>query len=594
MNQFTTVLKHVNQFTGARGKMSELFGEWLATPETQTLFQQQLRDLQQGKELKLPRIASSHGVLSPSKAFKHFSPPRSPSSRSPHAAKQFAEFLSSPQSPSKTPRSFMPNASPLSIIPRSPETKAQRLARISKRAEEQEQPVIPQFYFPGEGGRGRGGRIPGDSLNRRMGDIRESILKIISLDIEGNIIPNVILNDDSVIYVSRFGDICKELCGYPSYFAVPLFRRIRVLFGADLADIPPGGYPSNLPEPDVDEGYITFSMFKNFWKQEIEPYDIVDRYFRLIKQPDAKYVVFDDFKPYLEELLLEHPGLRFLDSHPEFQEKYAITVITRIFYNVNVSRTMYMSQREFRKSTLTDTLMLVDEEEDINSVTDCFSYEHFYVIYCKFWELDSDHNFLLSPQDMTRHNSYSLNKPIIERIFSGSAHKLACPKRGFIGFQDFIYFLLAEEDKGTEMSLKYWFRCLDIDGDGVLSPYELKRFYIHQQDQMRALGQEVISFEDVLVQMTDLLKPTNPGYFEFKDFIHADRIRMAGTFFDIMFNLTKFIAYEQRDPFLLKQQQAMGFSAWDLYANYEYHRLADEEVEADEEVDGWSSKESPF
>ena len=27
---------------------------------------------------------------------------------------------------------------------------------------------------------------------------------------------------------------------------------------------------------------------------------------------------------------------------------------------------------------------------------DAFCYEHFYVIYCKFWELDEDHDLLLS------------------------------------------------------------------------------------------------------------------------------------------------------------------------------------------------------
>lgn len=30
----------------------------------------------------------------------------------------------------------------------------------------------------------------------------------------------------------------------------------------------------------------------------------------------------------------------------------------------------------------------MDLEDDINAVTAYFSYEHFYVLYCKFWELD--------------------------------------------------------------------------------------------------------------------------------------------------------------------------------------------------------------
>ena len=36
-------------------------------------------------------------------------------------------------------------------------------------------------------------------------------------------------------------------------------------------------------------------------------------------------------------------------------------------------------------------------------ITDFFSYEHFYVIYCKFWELDTDHNLEIDAQDLSRH-----------------------------------------------------------------------------------------------------------------------------------------------------------------------------------------------
>ena len=46
--------------------------------------------------------------------------------------------------------------------------------------------------------------------------------------------------------------------------------------------------------------------------------------------------------------------------------------------------------REVRNSNLFAACMHVDEETDINRVIDYFSYEHFYVLYCKFYELDVD------------------------------------------------------------------------------------------------------------------------------------------------------------------------------------------------------------
>ena len=44
---------------------------------------------------------------------------------------------------------------------------------------------------------------------------------------------------------------------------------------------------------------------------------------------------------------------------------------------------------------------MLEHEEDINQVTAYFSYEHFYVIYCKFWELDRDHDLFIDKIDLT-------------------------------------------------------------------------------------------------------------------------------------------------------------------------------------------------
>lgn len=54
----------------------------------------------------------------------------------------------------------------------------------------------------------------------------------------------------------------------------------------------------------------------------------------------------------------------------------------------------------------------------------------------------------------------------------------------------------------------------------------------------------------------DLLHPAVDGEFYHKDFIRHDRIRVSGVFFNVLFNLSKFIEFEQRDPFLLRQQMA--------------------------------------
>ena len=59
--------------------------------------------------------------------------------------------------------------------------------------------------------------------------------------------------------------------------------------------------------------------------------------------------------------------------------------------------------------------------------------------------------------------------------------------------------------------------------------------------------------------------------------------RFGELFFDALFNLNKFIRFEQRDPFQMRQQQqaqqqpGAPKTAWDLFACQEYSRLAMEE-----------------
>lgn len=103
----------------------------------------------------------------------------------------------------------------------------------------------------------------------------------------------------------------------------------------------------------------------------------------------------------------------------------------------------------------------------------------------------------------------ALSSRMIERIFSG------CVTRGRnrqmqsgpngsprMSYTDFVWFLLAEEDKNHPTAIEYWFRCMDIDGDGILSMYELEYFYEEQQHRMESIGIETLPFEDCLCQVS--------------------------------------------------------------------------------------------
>lgn len=56
-----------------------------------------------------------------------------------------------------------------------------------------------------------------------------------------------------------------------------------------------------------------------------------------------------------------------------------------------------------------------------------------------------------------------------------------------MSYQDFIYFMLSEEDKTSPNALRYWFHCCDLDGDRQLSPEEMRFFYRNQIHRITSL-----------------------------------------------------------------------------------------------------------
>lgn len=64
-----------------------------------------------------------------------------------------------------------------------------------------------------------------------------------------------------------------------------------------------------------------------------------------------------------------------------------------------------------------------------------------------------------------------------------------------MSYTEFVWFLLSEEDKLHPTAIEYWFRCMDMDGDGYLSMYELEYFYEEQMHRMEAIGIETLPFQ---------------------------------------------------------------------------------------------------
>ncbi|KAJ0052784.1 hypothetical protein Pint_01702 [Pistacia integerrima] len=348
------------------------------------------------------------------------------------------------------------------------------------------------------------------------------------------------------LQIDEFKPVTKEICRLPSFFSSALFKKI-----------------------DIDcTGIVTRDAFIRYWVDgNMLTMDTTTQIYKILKQPDCEYLTQVDFKPILRELLASHPGLEFLHGTPEFQERYGAcliicqviyllsscnnnpsvfyysfhiflprskkfteTVIYRIFYHINRSGNGRLTLRELKHGNLIAAMQHVDEEEDINKVLRYFSYEHFYVIYCKFWELDTDRDFLIEKENLIKYSNHALTYRIVDRIFSQVPRKFSSGVEGKMNYEDFVYFMLSEEDKSSEPSIEYWFKCIDLDENGVITYNEMQFFYEEQLHRMECISQEPVLFGDILCQIVDMIAPQereDPSLTEWDRFAHREYIRLS-------------------------------------------------------------------
>lgn len=95
-------------------------------------------------------------------------------------------------------------------------------------------------------------------------------------------------------------------------------------------------------------GKISKDQFLAVWESEYERLEVAKRMFKLIAKTNPKYLLPEDFKPILRQLLDHHPGLNFLEATPEFQDRYADTVVMRIFYVIDTNDDSKISYRDFK------------------------------------------------------------------------------------------------------------------------------------------------------------------------------------------------------------------------------------------------------
>ncbi|CBY41470.1 unnamed protein product, partial [Oikopleura dioica] len=350
-------------------------------------------------------------------------------------------------------------------------------------------------------------------------------------------------NRKQEFFMKDMGPLVKDM-KLPYYWKDPLFRAC-------------GGKPS---------GKISIFQLGSTWKKICETrFDSESQLMALLTYGTTRnYLVPSDLTPLITDVIETHPGLEFLRSAPEFHTRYVTTVIARLFY-IASAWNKKLAVPGLRKSEFAQVINSLDSLDDINNEQRFFSYEHFYVIYCRFWELDSDHDLRIGPTDLSKYGDYSISVKAIDRILSGTV----TTKRRVMEYSEFVWFIMSEEDKSTATSSEYWFRVMDRDGDGAITIDDLEFFYAEQETRLRTLGVEPLPFLDLLCLMLDLVKPDQKHIITLRD---LKKCRLQHIFFDTFLNAEKYLDREQREPFDGNQEWN-----WARWATEEYSLLVADE-----------------
>jgi serine/threonine-protein phosphatase 2A regulatory subunit B'' len=315
--------------------------------------------------------------------------------------------------------------------------------------------------------------------------------------------------------------------------------------------------------------------FVSFWNENILGRSPNDRLFCIVAGPSRTSVSPTDLTPFVNAIALTHESLQFLQDGQAFFVHYVDFVVTRLFFMLDPELRGSADIYQFRQADLAGRLFSIYHLADVNEPTSLFCYQHFYVTFCKFWDLDGDADGVISKDDLMKFNESAVSPIICDRFVTFSFAPRAFTGSPVIDFRSFAYFLMATEDKTSLTAINLWFRLCDLDDDGVLSIQEIGDLYAQQFERMGMTGNETIPFDDILRQLIDAVRPANPMFVTIRDLIAS---KQAELFFTTLTDLQKFLVREYQAPILDPETEELAkrLSPFDIYVLTQYAQLVNE------------------
>jgi hypothetical protein len=297
--------------------------------------------------------------------------------------------------------------------------------------------------------------------------------------------------DGTVPFHDVGADFLTKFCGCPAFFSIALLRTLdpdAVTLGNDWNNF------HGLEAPREDTRVKASALWQFF--DTLRYANRAQRYWQVLCPPGQNFLERKDLAPAVQGLINSNSDLSFLrldSAESEQRAKYAVVVISSIFFTVNTATNGRISYTEFRNSNLADAFELLDRKKTEHVVS--FSKAFFMEMQNDFEELlaierassqsmkSFDFEKLVSYETILCSGRFSISAIVLHRIFAEVPRRLSHGK-GVFDFEDYVWFALCEKDRMADGSVDYWFRCLDYDYDGYLSDQDLKFFYSLKVNQI--------------------------------------------------------------------------------------------------------------
>ncbi|XP_066911510.1 serine/threonine-protein phosphatase 2A regulatory subunit B'' subunit gamma-like [Clytia hemisphaerica] len=254
-----------------------------------------------------------------------------------------------------------------------------------------------------------------------------------------------------------------------------------------------------------------------------------------------------DLENYILELIPTLPQLDGLEKN--FYSFYVCTAVRKFFFFLDPMHTGKIKIQDVLSCSFLDDLLelrdevLSKEKQDAN----WFSAPSALRVYGQYLNLDTDHNGMLSKDELKKYGTGTLTDCFLDRVFQE-----CLTYEGEMDYKTYLDFVLALENKKEPQALQYLFKILDVQHNAYLNTFSLNFFFRAIQEEMNKHGHEEVTLHDVKDEIFDMVKPKHPLHITLQDLVNSAQ---GDTVMNILIDVNGFLTYENRELLVLEDNE---------------------------------------